>query len=669
MQDPFAISLSRYSPLRMFAAVVIGLIGAVLIWVITPYNNYILHNSYIADDYLPAAVLFLTLSLVMIFNPMLRLIRPRLSLNRNQLAVIVGIWLMACVVPGQGLLRFLPYMISKTPTVVSQQKQLAEQFEEMDLPPSLFPDKLEFGQRPQASEDFLSELPPGRGIPWDNWVGPLLSWGGFLLFAWLMMLGLTMIVLPQWRRNERLAFPLLTVQQSILDAPAEQHHLLPPLLRTRGFWVGAAVVFFIHLLHGGAIYRPESIPQFPLSWDFTELFSEDPYRHIPGHLRNCQVYFIFIGVAFFMPTRISFSIWFTMVAYGVYRMMGIAYFPPFPDGSMANHRDGAMFAVTLMILWIGRRHWIDVFGSLFRWKDRSEEARRNRNSSLMFLVGCGGMFAWLVWVGVQPGWAAALVGFAFMIALVISRIVCETGMPFVRLYGEPLGFIKMFPTSMVGPVSLYFAAIIGIFFPMGSRVNTTAMATQAMALDDDFRPRHRVRLGWLFLIVLFLGLGISGVSHVYLSYHNGQTLDGMEQPVSAWGTTRLDKAHKALGELQAGQFGQPSHSQVGHLAFGAGLAALLYWACLAIPTWPLHPVGMLLVETNYGRVAWASIFFGWVLKVLLVRFGGSRLFRAARGFFIGVIVGEVLAAIFWALVPVYMVLTNQPYRAVHVLPL
>ena len=116
---------------------------------------------------------------------------------------------------------------------------------------------------------------------------------------------------------------------------------------------------------------------------------------------------------------------------------------------------------------------------------------------------------------------------------------------------------------------------------------------------------------------------------------------------------------------------QRPYNQVGHIAFGAALAGVLEWACLTMPTWPLHPIGLLMVVTFYSGAAWASVFLGWLIKVLLVRYGGARLYRAARPFFLGLIMGEVFAAIFWCLVPVvrvyllgimeYITLPIQPY--------
>ena len=81
----------------------------------------------------------------------------------------------------------------------------------------------------------------------------------------------------------------------------------------------------------------------------------------------------------------------------------------------------------------------------------------------------------------------------------------------------------------------------------------------------------------------------------------------------------MDSANSAVLQRRAGHMNRPTgYSQWRHITFGAGLAGLLYWACAAMPKWPLHPVGLLLVRTWYGENAWASIFLGWLVKMVLV---------------------------------------------------
>jgi hypothetical protein len=87
-----------------------------------------------------------------------------------------------------------------------------------------------------------------------------------------------------------------------------------------------------------------------------------------------------------------------------------------------------------------------------------------------------------------------------------------------------------------------------------------------------------------------------------------------------------------------------------------------------MPRWPLHPIGLLMVDTFYGREAWFSVLAGWLLKALLVHFGGARLHRAARPAFMGLIVGEVLAAILWGIVSSVLAAQGLPYVNVPVQP-
>ena len=652
---------------RMFWGLAIGLVGSIVIWLATPYSNFVIGSSYIADSYLPIAALFVTLLLVLGINPLLRRLAPRWSLNRTQLALAVGMMFVACVLPGQGLLRMLPYSLARTPLDVSANKQLAEGFKAMGLPPSLFPDRIGYGADTPNAQHFITELPAGESIPWAAWIPPLLSWGTFLLFSWLMMVGLALIVLPQWRRNERLPFPLLTVQQELVAEP-EQGRYLPPLFRKRSFWVAAGIVLILHFLSGLKQYNPEGVPTIPLNWNLSRLFTEEPLVYLPGHIRANRIYFIFLGVAFFMPSRIGFSVWFFVVAYAAYVVVGRAYVPPFYYGTIPDHRMGGMLILTLGVLWLGRAHWAHVFRCLFR-RGGTEEDRRDRRGGLMFVVGCIGMFAWLCWVGVQPGWALFFVAFGFMVSLLITRIVAETGMPFIRIdCGYHISLIKLFPIAMVGPVSLYFGPVMAMLFPTASRVGCATMTAHAIALDQEARPSRQANVAVILVGLLLIGLVVCGASHLHASYNHSMTLDGREQPISPWGTGRFSGANRDLIRWQDGQLNTPVYNQAGHIAFGAALAGALHWACLAMPKWPLHPIGLLMVHTFYSNEAWVSVFLGWLIKIGLLRYGGSRLYRAAIPAILGLVMGEVFAAVLWALVPAVLVLLEQPYIPIQIQP-
>ncbi|MBT3380235.1 MAG: hypothetical protein HN742_00800 [Lentisphaerae bacterium] len=655
--------------IRVAVACLVGLVGCTVVWLVSPYNNFILHLGYVSDSFLPIAGLFVLLVLVLGVNPLLRRIRPRWVLTRLQLVIVLGMVLVASVLPGQGLLRLLPYALGSTCVQVSGSQQLAEVYAAADLPPTLFPEPLGHGQAVPASDRLLGELLPGESIPWGVWLKPLLAWGVFLGFFGLMMVSMSMIVLPQWRHNERLSFPLIEVHNSLIDTP-EPGRFFPALFRSRPFWIGAGVVFLLYVLYGLNQYFPERVPAIPLSWDLRQCFTEEPLNYLPSNIYRSRIYFLFVAIAFFMPTRIGFSIWFTTLAYGGYVMVGRAYVPPFHYGTISDHRSGAMLVLTVVILWLGRARWAQIGRSLVR-VPASVGDRRDRKAALLFLAGISGMVAWFLWSGAQLRWALLFVVTGFMVCLVITRLVAETGIPFMRIYDcDPVIFMSMVPVAAVSPGSLFLAGVALVFFQIGSRVNGMTMATHSLALDEEEGNTGRqTRFALLLVVVLLIGLAVCGAAHVGYSYNYSVTLDGEQSPISPWGAGGFNRSNSLMLSHSRGQLPQPLYSRPAHIAFGVALAGGLQWACMAMPSWPLHPIGIIMVNTFYGNQAWAGIFLGWLLKVLLVRYGGSRLYRKAKPFFLGLIVGEVSAAVLWCIVPSILVALGKSYTAIHTQPL
>lgn len=651
--------------LRVLIALIIGFAGACFIWIAIPYNNFVLNNSDVVGSYMPEAALAILSLLILIINPLCRLINRNIALNFRQMALIFAVLLFATVIPGQGLLGVFPYALAKVNRQANLQRPLAEVHEKMDLPTSLFMDKIEFDAETPVSSQFLDELEEGATIPWSSWLPPLLSWGALILASWLLMIGLGMIVYPQWRHNERLLFPLLAVQETLIEDPTTEGSIMPALFKQKLFWIGCIVVLVLHSFNGLKHHTGNMFPGFPLGWNLSENFTEAPWRDMPGYIPVVQIYFTLVGITFFMPTRISFSIWVTMVTCGFYEMIRYAYFPPYYRRTLVDLRTGAMIVVTLAILWLGRLHWAKVFKSLFRV--RTEEDHRNRMAGWMFLAGCGGLYGWFILVGVHPVWALVFSLIGFMVSLLITRIVAETGYPCMRIHGmTPLYFAKLAPAGWLTATTIYIAGFVEMIFQVASRVSVAVMTAHAIGLDRKATPRHQMRLAGLAIVILLMGLMICGAVHLCAGYHYAISLDGKNTPLSTW-SSQMDETINALLSWSRDSWHPAQYNQIGHLLFGAGLAGALQWACMMSPKWPLHPIGLFLPWTHYGEVTWASILIGWLLKVLIVRYGGARVYHAARPLFIGIIMGEVFAVVVWVLVPVILILMgHDPQDVGHI---
>jgi hypothetical protein len=79
--------------------------------------------------------------------------------------------------------------------------------------------------------------------------------------------------------------------------------------------------------------------------------------------------------------------------------------------------------------------------------------------------------------------------------------------------------------------------------------------------------------------------------------------------------------------------------------------------------WPIHPIGYLTAYSSAMRILWFSFFIGWVCNALAMRYGGVRLFKKLRNFFIGLIIGDFFMAGTWAIIGLfshssYLVLPN-----------
>ncbi len=711
-----------------------ALLGCVLIWVVTPYNNFLLRNGFISEDYLAHSVMTLLLFLILVVNPLLRAARPAWAFSFKQMTFIAAILFVACSITSSGLLRYLPYSLAAQTRDASEWKERADFYEQADLPPSLFPAELGYHADVDVAKYFLVKLPDGESIPWDAWLGPALGWGCLFIFFWLLAIGLAGILLPQWQRNERMPMPLTHVLQSLLETP-EEGRLFARVFRNRWFWIAAAAVFALHLIAGLSIYYPSRVPPLDARWNLSGLFAEEPLSYMPDYMRSGSIYFTFLGIAYFMATRVSFSLWFFMLLYAFLTMVWQTYAPPFPTGVPAAQRSGAILVVTCSILWLSRARWLHVFRCLFIGDGRSGTGRqegggpgadageskgtwlrwglglagatvalvlvaeylsvwvavilvaavlaaslrrplhsdadlRDRQFAFMFVVGAFGMFAWHVWGGMQAPWALLLVVMIFVYQLVIARLLAETGLPLMGMYPNHIFHIfQFFPIRLVSATSAWFIGAQAGWHGLFSRVSMTAMATQSMSLDDDAEPRYQRRMGRVLLMVLVLGFVVCGAVHLYLSYNHSQSLDrNPEMPISAFGSSQLYQSLEMLRQHERGEWDRQPYSRPLHVGLGVAVAGVLQYACLTMPKWPLHPVGLVLSYTWYGHTVWMSVIFGWLARVTILLFGGARLFRQLRPLFIGLILGEIMAVIFWGTVSGLLALSGKPYYVVEVLP-
>lgn len=632
----------------------IALLLGTVAWVVVPYNNFYLDNTYLSDSYLPEIVIGLLLVIILVVNPLLKLLGPSWMLTRPQVALIASLLLFAAVVPSNGLMRMFPRFVAEMNAGFHESVTTSKIAADAGFRQELFPDPLPVRGADgevktfdtPVSDQFIDELDEGGTIPWSAWVVPMMSWGALIFAMWMMMLGLGGVVFPQWRDRERLPFPLLNVYHSFFRDPQDPpDRALPAVFTSRTFWTACIVVMIIHALRGLNIFTG-AVPSFPLEWNISSLYEDNFMRHSTLAFKRHNIFFALVGVAYFIPSRYAVSIWAWMLGYSIYITFGRAYIPAFQPG----HNDqifGVLVSIVLWVVWLGRNHWYKVGRAMLGTGGGTAESRRDAIAGWMFVLGCAGMLIWLTWMGVPLWFSVLCVVSAVVVALLMARIVAETGVPFFWLGRIGLASLAAyFPVKWQSPQALLMTGAFYALVTRASAVNATVMSTLALGMDREGGAKHQTRVLIGGLAVLAVGFVVCGAVHLNMGYSSADVTTNPKTAASvidAWAGVE-----RTTYDLFNGSRGDQ--------AIGFGIGAGLLWACSRFPAWPIHPVGFLFVMWSLGYLIWFSIFLGWLIKVGVISMAGGAAYRKARPLFLGLILGELISIIVWTLVPIAIML-------------
>jgi len=146
-------------------------------------------------------------------------------------------------------------------------------------------------------------------------------------------------------------------------------------------------------------------------------------------------------------------------------------------------------------------------------------------------------------------------------------------------------------------------------------------------------------VGFVFALAASVFVALTGSYHY--GFHDLYQRGGwLESSVQGGGSI----IYEALSNPT--RFSQPA---VFALGSGMAVAFLLSAMRLRFWWWPLHPVGYLVANVWGSQWWWCPLFIGWVLKTVVVRYGGLRLYQKTVPMAIGMIVGNMLSYVVWPL--------------------
>lgn len=645
----------------------LGTAAVLAVCALTPYNDFVLSDVSLASGYLPLAAILIEFLLVVGINAPLHRWAPRLALSRGELAVIVMMTLIACSLPNWGLMRFLIPMPVSPFRVGVGNETFWQAFINLNLPGWLFPveDVLE-GRSDPVVLWFYQRVPQGETIPFGAWIRPLMAWGVFVAAMIATLVALARLVLDQWAVNERLPFPLVQVQAALLEEP-ESGSALNRLFRSRALWVGLLAVFAIHSFNALNVYLPKNFPRIPLGYDFTSFI---PGQGVPGQplsylqtkVKKAALSFIVIGVTYFIRSKVAFSLWGAFLLVNVVEVIYGTVGAEIPSAAWGDQHLGACVAFVGAILWIGRHHWLVVLKNALGFGKDS----RYRLSFWIVVAGVLVMLAWLRMLGVQLWVAGLIVLFILMSHLVVSRVLAETGLPFFRCGIAASQVYTNLPIGWVSGRDVYFSSVFTVLGPLTTRDGIMGFALHGLGIAQGSGATDRRRsLGSIIVWTLILGCVVAGLMTLYCQYSYPTPTTPESVPSrNYFGAEYIPRRDIAspMHYYSEGKHMPKSHKPLPHIIAGFILATILEAGSLRWTNWPILPVGYIVSYGAFIGNAWFSVFMGWLVKTLIVRWGGSTLFIKARPLFVGMIFGEALAAGIWLIINAILVLNGLPIR-------
>lgn len=619
-------------------ALLIGITAVIALSLVIPICDFLHIGTHIAHTFMPIGPVFLFFFFTLAFNTLLGLFRVKLA--GRELLLIYAMMTIACGF-GPGCMQYL------IPAIAAPFYYAAPE-NNYEILQRLIPDWMA-PRNADTVKHLYEGSPVWASIPWKDWIIPMLWWSLLILAVALVGFCLAIILRKQWFDNERLVFPLVYVPVEMVKNEAGDKTSVPPFFRNRLMWLAFSIPMIIYTFRGLHFYFP-AVPDSGRMLMVWLNFSGKPWNSL--NMIFLQTVFTTIGLTYFVPTAVSFSVWFFFLFFQFQVLIGaiLGFRMPFSPGEAFNRAfidyqvSGGIIAFAVLSLWSMKSPLKDIFRKI--WKPTDKEEVAIYRFAFVGLIG-GFLFIclWGMAVGVKL-WSMVLYFLIFFsIVTVVSRLVAEAGLFYVGYKIFPFEIMLPFTgTSPIGNAGLMAFVLFNQGIQREFRVDTMSFFLNNMKMGETENMGRR----WLFLsmwLAILIGLPVAGFSVLRLMY----TYGGVN--VGGWWTVSVarDIACKNAARYITSPI-SPDPKNILTMVIGAGVTVFLFAMRRLFLWWPFHPIGYVMAGSYSIYHLWWPTFLGWLAKVFVLKYGGLKVYQKFRPFFIGLVLGECMVVGGWVVI-------------------
>ncbi len=608
------------------------------IWGLGFRTYWVYYDGYAPNNH----AIFPILAIIFLINPILKLFKRNFKFSSKEIMVIsnmvqFGILLITLyysIIPGAMMGLSIPTI--QNPFLYGD---IANRFTS------------KFFVTPEEVTRWMSDGP--GPVPWSTWAIPFITWTLFIFAMMGLFFCLGTFLRKRWTEVEQLRYPIGVVKLAYAKGAMEGE---PDgsLWKNKLIWIGILIAFFF----SGGSYFHTIWPWFPdtdmevLRKIRNSLWAGNPELQTAFYLKTSIHPVVMSAMWFAISTDMLFSIWF----FYIFRsFLNLIFVKSSSMGLMAGNESsvisvlihtaiGAQVGLALVYLFLARKDLTKAFRKALSLKGADEVDDSNEPMSykraFWGMIGCAVFIVVFCIVVLQMNVLLSIVNLLLFIFIAVSlaRMRNEVGVGVQLSTGSwPIrdSFMVLMGSDGIGLENVGFGALNNFY----DRPFLCYLGgfLEAWKTGDELGEERKT-----VMKSIWIGLCIAALAGAFIylpkMYEFGfeKTLFRNNSVAACWTKVALP--------LKLDTY-QRDTSAIFWYAYSFITVIALGWLRTLYAWWPFHPVGFAVGGTLLGRWFVDMAFIVWLVKSLIMRYGGYKTYKKTTPIFLGLGVGQLLASV------------------------
>ena len=603
-------------------------IGIILIPLNCYWITYIELVQYSAQPTIVSLIFTVVFNILVLigFNQILKRFLPRFALSQGELLVIYVMLSVASATAGHSMMEILVSTLGHAFWFATPENDWKDLFWRY------IPSWLAVSDKGVLSGYYEGDSTLHTKQHLLGWLTPVMNWFAFLFTLLFVMVCITVIVRKPWTEDEKLAYPIIQLPARMTSAGFFTNRLM---------WIGFGLVAAFDVINGLHHVFPAIPSVYEKAYRFR--FTEKPFSAM-GWLR-LGIYPFVLGIGFLIPLDLLFSTWFFFWVWKGQQVVGSMMGLEGTGYPYVNYQGfGAYMGIFFIAIWRGRKYLQNLLGANVRPTSTRDEPMSPRLLILALVVGVAFLTFFCLKAGMSLWAILVFFGLYFAFSTAVSRMRAELGSPMHDLHytGPERVMVAAVGTRPLGPNNLSMFSFFW-FFTRTFDSHPMPHQLEGFKLASTSGIRSRFML-FAILIALCVGILSQFWALISIPYRLGALHEMSRVPI-IYGAEPWTQLQKWLAHPLA-----PDYWALGFTGIGLLFALFLMLMRMKFFWFPFHPAAYATVCGSWAvNYIWFSLGIVWVLKLLLLKYGGRNAHRKAMPFFLGLILGQFTVGSLWTI--------------------